>query len=194
MYCRVDWALFFGCVGAVTGLLGAGAAVAAVIYAHEANAKSDASNEIAEAARSLARDANAIAARAEARETERHDVRWTGDWVGFGVYRVMKRGEDEARNVSISVTVDDEERTAAAEVVDGDGRYFDLVFPRAAAAQQRYAAEWERSKKRAAEGSYITGSSGPTIRMHSVVEHIQWVTARGNPKTHNDESRHSMPH
>ena len=81
--------------GLIAGAFGALAAVIALIYAHRAHRESVESNDIAAEASKLARNANEIAAREEARETEPHDVFWEGDWDPLqpGRYSLRKRGD-----------------------------------------------------------------------------------------------------
>lgn len=199
-------------VGDVLGAIGAAAGVGALVYAHiayraskasghqaeEANILAKGSNTIALGAYKLAIDANAYSRRDEERAVERHDVTWAGDWVQPGVYRITKRGDDEARDVRVAITVDGEEAVSSAELVEEAGYGFDLPFRAAARRQEAYRREWEdarreAARRRAAYPAMSGGMSAPLLRMHDIVEHIQWTTTQGVPKTHQEKKRYAVP-
>jgi hypothetical protein len=143
--------------GLVTGVIGGGAGVWGVLYAHralgaaeksttiagEANTLARESNAIAADARELAKDANKYSHRAEARETERHDVRWDDGWLSKtrGMYAITKRGDDPARKVRATVSFDGQEQSLTVEVLKEEGAQLHFEFPSAAAAYAEERAE-----------------------------------------------------
>ncbi|GAB3216781.1 hypothetical protein [Mycolicibacterium hippocampi] len=202
-------------IGGLGGAGGAIAAAIALIYAHKANTKADTSNTIAtdskglaveanslacesntiaSEARELAREANDYSHRAEARETEPHDVRWTGDWVARGIYRVTKHGADEARQVAIDVSVDGEHASDTADrLTDG---YVDLRFPAAARQQRRHDSEWseyEMHRRVAGDAGSPPSKPPPIMRHHDITEDIRWTTRLGTPQVHHDQDRKAVP-
>lgn len=164
-------ALFFGGISALVG-------TCAIIYAHLAvNRAND--------AKKLAAEANDIAARGEAREVEKHDVHWDGDWDPQqpGRYLLRKRGDDEARNVRARVSYGDDEKTVSEASMAEDGQTLVFVFPEALA---DYQDEYEdRESTRAAEAS---GMMIPARmpRMYRVQERVEWLTPLSTPKLHED--------
>ena len=219
-----DAALVGAVVGGVGGALGAVAAIVALIYAHKANKKADASNTIAGASKNLAveandlsRESNAIAVtarelaaeansyshRAEAREVEHHDVRWDDGWLARnrGIYAVIKRGDDPAHNVRVTVEFDGQEQTDSVDLMEEEGGQIRFQFRSAAAA---YAAELEKYQAHQAAVErhnsadrrlpFGTGLS-PQItspfypEYHSANVRVTWTTALGTPKTWEQEHR-----
>lgn len=184
----------FGGIGAIVGLI-------ALYYAH--NAKSDAnagkglaveandlareSNTIATDAKQLAAEANDISRRGEARDTERHDVHWEGDWDQPGVYILTKLGADEACYVKATVTYDDERITKTADTITNEGHQLVFKFHTAAADFQREVAEHTRRKRQ--DDAYRIAGGSWGMHPHRVEERVEWTTPQGNPKLHQDEVR-----
>lgn len=205
--------------GLIVGGVGSVAGVAALAYAHiayrsanaskgvavEANDLARESNSIAADARRLAEDANAFSHRAEARETERHDVRWDEGWLSQrdGVYVVIKRGDDPAYNVRATVEFDGQEQTLTADLLEEEGAQMRFQFPSAAHA---YAAEREEHREHHAAAAQrrdpdrLFGISLPpqvtssplTQRYHYAAVRVEWVTALNTPKLWEDEHRLMM--
>lgn len=73
----------------------------------ESNTIAREANSIAVQANLLAEEANTLTKGSHARETERHDVRWEGDWEQLGRYVLVNKGDSEAHHVVAVVTVDD---------------------------------------------------------------------------------------
>lgn len=204
-------------LGVVFGGIGAVAGVTAVFYARnanrsgdeskriagEANGLAEGSNTIALDARKIALEANEYSHRAEARETERHDVYWDGGWIKNGVvYRLYKRGDNAAHDVVATVTVDGEEQTVKAPLMQQEHGWLDFHFPGVAAQRRREAQEDAAAEKRAARAdaerrawpvplslSSIGRPAAQTIRFEDIEERVVWTTDRGTPKLHTDESR-----
>ncbi|WP_445160946.1 hypothetical protein ACTXG5_22825 [Mycobacterium sp. Dal123C01] len=173
----------------VIGLVGLGVAgisavvgVVAVIYAHVAVKR-------ASDAKEFAKTANEIAGRGEAREIEKHDVHWDGEWDPGqpGRYLLRKRGDDEARNVRARVSYGDDEQTVVEASMTGDGETLVFVFEEALTDYQE---EYEYREERLAVAAAspfpeVTGGWVPP-RMHRVHERVEWETPLGMPKLHED--------
>lgn len=215
--------MIWAAVGGLGGVAGAIAAVVALVYAHKANTKADTSNAIATdskdlaveanklsresntiatAARDLAEEANNYSHRAEARETEQHDVRWDDDWLvpSHGIYAVTKRGRDSAHNVRITVVYDGQEQTQSVGLVEAEGAEIEFEFPSAARAYaaelREYQAHLDAVRRHHEEGSGPFGvglspavTSPFTPDYHSVEVRVAWVTALGTPKIQEEEHR-----
>ncbi len=171
-------------VGVVFGGIAGIAAIVAVIYAHLANRKAGDANKIADAAKSLAKTANDIAARGEARAVERHDVHWEGDWdpARPGRYLLRKRGRDEARCVRAKVYYDGDEQTAANECLTGDGGLLTFWFEGALTDYQEEYAERRERDDIAASG--IPALSPYIESSRPVAERVEWETPLGTSKLH----------
>lgn len=135
--------------GLIAGAVGALAAAIALIYAHRAHRESVEANDIADEASKLARNANEIAAREEARETEPHDVFWEGDWDPLqpGRYSLRKRGDAAAINVRAQVSYSGEKQTASSECMSIDGATLTFRFDRAARLPTRVLAARQRGQQ-----------------------------------------------
>ncbi|MET8751292.1 hypothetical protein ABZW32_14515 [Streptomyces sp. NPDC004667] len=202
----MEWGDTAGWVGGVAGL---GALVYAQLahrqaskansLAQEANGKSDASIRVAEKANQLAEEATTYARRGEARETERDDVRWEGDWIEPGRYGLVQRGEAVARNVVAIVSVDGAEVTVRRPQVGKDETLV-FEFPTAAAAYATERAAWNdaeaetaRRRSEAAAGhlASLMFQSPDPLRMgfynHHISERVDWATAHGSHKVHEGE-------
>jgi hypothetical protein len=188
-------ALIVGGIGSIAGIV-------ALIYAHiaytgskestrianegrdlavEANDIARQSNTIATGAREIAQDANEISRRGEARETERHDVHWEGDWDQPGRYVLTKLGDDEACYIKATITYDDEKVTKTVESIRGSGQQLVFEFPTAVADFRREAADHTRQLQVASNATFNLGVPWGQ-HLHSVVERVEWTTPQGNPK------------
>ena len=101
--------------------------------------KNEAGNELARESNALAREGNSRAVRdselgekaearavvREAREAERHDVRWELDWQAKGVLEVRNVGQDPAHDVRAVVELNKHQVDGAADLVSPDAH---LVF------------------------------------------------------------------
>lgn len=208
--------------GLITGVVGGGAGVAAVVYAHralstaersttiasdglhlaaEATTLSRESNSIATDARKLAEDANAYSHRSEARETERHDVRWDDGWLipSDGIYVVTKRGDDPAYDIRVTVEFDGQEQTGRADLLEEEGAQMRFRFPRAADAYAAERAEHRAHQNASTRHNEPYGPFGMNLppqivspfmpTYHHAVVRVEWVTARGTPKLWEDDHR-----
>lgn len=201
--------------GLIVGGIGSIAGVVALVYAHIANANAKAanrnakestriandsnalavkandlskqSNNIALGARELAQEANDIRRRGEARETERHDVHWDGDWEEPGVYVLTKLGSDEARDLTATVVYDGERMTQTADLMVGDDRRLVFQFPTAARDFRDEVRERQRQQDTADPYSLRSAMSWG-LKPHWVVERVEWSTRQGNPKLHEGEA------
>lgn len=186
-----DW------IGAVTGGIGAITGVTGIVYAVKANAKSARANRAADTANELAREANRYADEASTmmrgqveRETERHDVTWSGDWVQPGLYRVTNQDpEYTAHKVNVRVVVDEEVQTAYREQVP-PGAAVELSFPAAAARLMEERRELRQHRERAARAAWMSSMSDALIgRDHCIEERATWQTDFGTPKVWEPELR-----
>lgn len=184
-----------GIAGLIVGAVGSAAGIGALVYAHFAysNAKASSttatdSKRLAEKANDLARESNTIAAdakelaaeandisrRGEARETEQHDVRWEAGWTSKtqGIFRLVKRGDDEARNVRATVAFDNEELAHTEPVVAND--YGQLLFRFGDAAYRR---------ERQAVAEAVSASWRPAhTQLYTVRVRVEWTTKLGTPQ------------
>jgi hypothetical protein len=168
-------ALVFGGISAAVGTW-------AIIYAHLAvNRAND--------ARRLATTANDIAARGEAREVEKHDVHWEGEWdpAQPGRYLLRKRGRAEAREVRVRITYSgDHEQTAEVDSMTDDGETLEFIFREALSDFQEEYAERDYSRMASQAGIFTAGA---VMRTYGVQERVEWLTVLGTPKLHDHHRR-----
>ncbi|MEU2835064.1 hypothetical protein ABZ667_41660 [Streptomyces lavendulae] len=203
----MEWGDAAGWVG---GLAGVGALVYAQLahrqasganrLAREANGKSRESIRLAEKANQLAEEATVYARRGEARETERNDVRWEGDWIEPGRYGLVQRGEAVAHDVVAVVVVDGAEVTVRRARVAKDV-VLEFEFPTAAAAYAAERAAWadaeaEAERQRAQSVStYLAAFVREPDPMfmgfynHEISERVDWATAHGAHKVHEEQPK-----
>ncbi|MFB6429170.1 hypothetical protein ACFCXC_35695 [Streptomyces microflavus] len=152
----------------------------------EANQESVTSNELAHEANRIALGANRLAQEAndlfhqqERRVVEIHDVRWDGDWVRPGVYRLRNDGTHTAYDVSATVTVDDEQKRVTGARIGG-GEYLTFEFP---VARRQYAIE-ERERQERQEQARSPRFPPRVVPMnfHYIENRVYWKTELGNPK------------
>ena len=153
-------------IGLVLSGIAAIAAVGALHYAKKSRRAAD--------------QANVIALRGEARSTERHDVYWEGRWVRPGRWVLVKRGADEARNVTARVNVDGEDAIQDAELISDDGQ--ELTFE-LLEAEKAWVSEMVVIRPRLlASSGRITPEQVPSWYRHHVRWRVDWTTRRGQPK------------
>lgn len=170
-------------LGDVAGWLGVVAGVGGLVYAHLAKRESH-------RATSKAEEANDYARRSEARETERHETYWEGDWAGPGRYVLVKRGRSVAYDVVARVEVDDEVREESREQV-AENEQLELNFPQAVAALERERRERrERRDARRRSWSAIVPIPFFETNNHWIEERVTWRTELKVPRFH--ESRQSL--
>lgn len=173
----------------------------------------DKANDIARAANVLAKEANDLFKQQDERETERHDVRWEGEFVRPGVYRLTNMGEHTAHRVVAKVIYDDEEqRVEAAEVPGKTALEFELAeaeneFRKRQAKilgiHTKHRQREREQQERAASMPFlvvplVVGTEAleqmeiGDLRRDGVwvKEYVQWETVRGNPKTHDGDVKH----
>lgn len=201
--------------GLIVGGIGSIAGIVALVYAHiansnakaanlnadestriakdsnalavEANDLSKQSNNIALGARELAQEANDIRRRGEAREIERHDVHWDGDWDEPGIYVLTKLGSDEARDVTATVVYDGERLIRTADLMVGDNRRLVFEFPTAARDFREEVRQRQRQQDMTDPHGLGTSLSWG-LNPHGVVERVEWSTRQGNPKLYESEA------
>ncbi|GAA1100206.1 methyl-accepting chemotaxis domain-containing protein [Nocardiopsis metallicus] len=168
-------------------------------------------NDIARAANDLAKEANDLFKQQNERETERHDVRWEGEFVEPGVYRLTNKGDHTAHKVEATVRYYEQERRVNADEVLGGG-FLEFEFSDAkqeyderkagiALLQEqkrdraRARAEPRRFPMLASNNDFMGVQSDYTddrqidqfrMIMERVVEYVQWKTARGTEKVHDE--------
>lgn len=164
-------------------------------FAAKANRLGEKANEIAEEANRIARDANSLAAEANSlaknrdlRETERHDVKWHGDWEGAGIYVLINRGRDTAHKVVASVTYDGEFiRTSEVDQAP-PGTKLTFDFPEA-----REKLEEERRNRQEERNLELAPFYNPALTIYyplfaSIEEHVTWESRLGVPHAHDEFS------
>jgi hypothetical protein len=168
-------------------------------------------NGIARAANTLAQEANDLFKQQDERSTERHDVRWEGEFVEPGVYRLTNKGDHTAHKVVATVAYESDERQVEADEVPGRG-FLDFELP---AAKQEYLdrraqiQELEAEKRRRVRDSAAVSHDrilGPIAHqdtahenwmddlhisriqatMDSVSENVHWETERSAPRVHKE--------
>ncbi|MFI0013696.1 MULTISPECIES: hypothetical protein [Streptomyces] len=145
--------------------------------AHEAN-------RIAVGANQLAQEANDLFHQQERRGVESHDVRWNGRWVRPGVYHLRNDGTHTAYDVSVTVTVDEEQKRVTSPQVIGGG-VLTLDFPEA---RLQHRVEQRRREEAERRRSYVNPQIIPEF--HSIEERAYWKTELGTPKEH--EESHNL--
>ena len=194
-----------GIAGLIVGGVGSAAGIGALVYAHIANANAkksgkaaDDSKQLAEQANDLARESNTIATdarqlaeeanefsrRGEARETERHDVHWGGDWDRPGVYALTKLGDDEAHAVTATVVYDGERVTQRADIITDNGHQLIFEFPTAVRDFRDEVRDHRRRREADTTGLGLGSTWG--MNVHRVDHRVEWTTPNGNPRLHED--------
>ena len=171
--------------------------------AKDANEKADAANKlsadanviakesqrIAEESGVVGKEALTVAQRAELRQSDTSNIHWEGDWQQPGLYTFTNRGDDEALNVRIILTVDEEEVRVTKERVPGGGTV-DVECPQAAETFKRERSErmmQELKEQALRKRGAIHGIGAMNIvkySSHFIGERIDWVTQSGKPGTH----------
>lgn len=156
----------------------------------EANVIAEDSKSIAVDSRKIGEEALAVARRTELRESDTSNIHWEGDWKEPGTYVITNKGDDEALNVRIILTVDEEEIRFTQESIPGGG-CVEIECPQARTAYFRELREY-RSKKRAFEQgggmrNFMMPVNAFEYSSHYIGERINWVSSTGKPGVH-DES------
>jgi hypothetical protein len=158
------------------------AADEALRLSRESNSIAVDANDISTRANSLAKEANEIASDGRDRAAERNDVDWVGLWREPGVFLVRNDGQDSARSVRATVTVDSEVVVGEADGVPAGGEMV-LLFPQALAT---YGDE-RRQRDRAESDNH----AGPRFTMpmmklgpmfgndHFIGKRVTWQTELG---------------
>ncbi|MFD6094722.1 hypothetical protein ACFVWN_01205 [Nocardiopsis flavescens] len=182
----------------------------AITMGEGANEIAEEANRIARRANDLAREANDLSKQRDKRETERHDVRWEGEFVEPGVYRLTNKGEHTAYKVAATVEFEGEEARGRSDRV-GHGEFLDLELSSASAIYEQarqQIRQLEAQRKEMEERFEHRG--GPTgvgpatsdkyrsfqrqieqIRLSAaatyvVDQYVHWETEQGSPRTHRD--------
>lgn len=169
----------------------------AIQDAYAANQLSAESNTIARTSQGIAVEANeiseealSVARRADLRESDTSNVHWEGDWERPGLYKLTNRGDDDARNVRIILTVDEEEVRASEEMVPGGGS-LTIECPQARQRFREEQADYARKLHAAKRAGPIYVSMPSTLEysLHVIRERVDWVSEQGKPGSHDKEYR-----
>lgn len=155
----------------------------------EANVIAENSKSIAVDSRKIGEEALAVARRTELRESDTSNIHWEGDWKEPGTYVLTNKGDDEALNVRIILTVDQEEVRCAEESIPGGGSV-EIECPQARSTYLREVREY-RTKKRAYEqGGRMSQFMMPPNTLeythHYIGERIDWISRTGKPGVHDE--------
>jgi hypothetical protein len=160
----------------------------------KANELSSEANRIAVDARKLAEDANSIATRAESRSKEANYVSWEIHWPDPGECRIVNIGQDDALDVTVTLSVDREKMSSYANLVAPGGE-ITLTFPRLGDELTTHQAEFEASERRYEAGMqrgdwYAAGPIPLDIPLKfTVVGDIWWKSQLETPHVHHVEDR-----
>lgn len=126
--------------------------------------------------------ANNRSSRNEARETEKRDVEWRGQWMEPTLYEIVHVGTTVACDVEATLTVDGELfQESKAEVHPRGSIRFHV--PAMRDRLERAEAEW-----RAAAKDGIFGNPNLTVK---IVERVTWRSPLGAPDWHRHEAETS---
>ncbi|MGV2950860.1 hypothetical protein ACNPM8_01590 [Glutamicibacter sp. AGC46] len=162
----------------------------------DSNVIAEDSKRIAIESRQIGEEALTLARATEARESDTSNVHWESDWKEPGTCTITNRGDDEAFNVRIVLTVDDEEIRKTVESIPGGGSV-QIECPKARATYLREVRDF-RTKERLHEVERSRGfftSLGPDTsqyRYHFHRERIDWVSQSGKPGFYDDEYTNSL--
>ncbi|WIV44505.1 hypothetical protein [Glutamicibacter nicotianae] len=153
----------------------------------EANVIAEDSKSIAVDSRKIGEEALAVARRTELRESDTSNIHWEGDWKEPGTYVITNKGDDEALNVRIILTVDEVEIRCSEESIPGGG-CVEIDCPQAKNTYFRELSEY-RSKKRAYEqgggmSQFMMPPNTLEYTHHFIGERIDWVSRAGKPGVH----------
>ena len=168
---------------AVFGIVGAIAAVLALLYAHAANRKSYDANV-------LAHDALELGRKSEERAVERDDVRWDGDWSTkpeeLGVYLLRNIGTTNAYSVLAIVEIDGDRQLAKASAVDAGRGYMRFDFPSVRAALRSELEKYVLQK----DAMYPIPDMGRLL--HRFETTVRWKTVNGTEKSIEEKVRGAL--
>lgn len=152
----------------------------------ESNTIARGSHGVAVKANEISEEALSVARRADLRESDTSNVHWEGDWIGPGVYGITNLGDDEARDVRIILTIDEEVVRVSEELVPGGGS----VAIECPEAGRTFARELRDSKKTTSTSWTPYGNSAIhdpfKYRTHSISERIDWISEQGKPGVHDE--------
>ncbi|MGP5381601.1 hypothetical protein ACTXL8_05375 [Glutamicibacter arilaitensis] len=164
----------------------------------EANFIAEDSKRIAIESREIGEEALTIARRTESRESDTSNIHWESYWQEPGIYAFTNRGDDEAFNVRIILTIDDVEIRRVYESVPGGGSV-QIECPQARATYLDEVRTFEEEKRayarRQNRSPYgLAGIEPMSIQFgyHSYRERIDWETGTGKPGHHDVEDRMSL--
>lgn len=164
----------------------------------DANVIAEDSKRIAIQSREVGEEALKIARRTESRESDTSNIHWESYWQEPGVYTFTNRGDDEALNVRIILTIDDVEIREVVESVPG-GSSIQIECPQARATYLGEVRAFEEEKRayalRQRRSPYgLAGLEPMSIQYgyHWFRERIDWETGTGKPGHHDVEDRMSL--
>lgn len=164
----------------------------------DANLIAEDSKRIAIESREIGEEALTIARRTESRERDTSNIHWESYWQEPGIYTFTNRGDDEAFNVRIILTIDDVEIRKAVESVPGGGSV-QIECPQARATYLDEVRAFEEEKRayarRQDRSPYGLAGLPPMAiqyRYHWFRERIDWETGTGKPGNHDVEDRMSL--
>ncbi|MGP9782579.1 hypothetical protein ACT3UQ_08975 [Glutamicibacter sp. AOP12-B1-11] len=157
----------------------------------DANIIAEDSKRIAIDSREIGKEALTVAQRADLRQSDTSNIHWECDWEEPGIYVITNRGDDEARDVRIILTVDEEKIRSDHKTIPG-GSNVKIECPQARATYLREIRA-HRAKIRDYQTNplrnrmYISEPTTFEYQLHSIHERIDWSTQAGNARVH-DES------
>lgn len=157
----------------------------------DANVIAEDSKRIAIDSRVIGEEALAVAQRSDLRQSDTSNIHWECDWEEPGVYLVSNRGDDEARDVRIILTVDEEKIRSDHKTIPGGGSV-KIECPQAKATYMReiraYRAKVREYQTNPLRNRFPIPEPTPfEYQFHSIHERIDWVTQADNSRVH-DES------
>lgn len=163
------------------------AAVFALVYAHTSKTVSEESRDVARDALAVAKEANVISGRAEARDTERHNVKWERTLLETGRYSLTNTGQDDAYKVYATLDLDGHREVCEKPLVQpGEALVFE--FDHAAAEFDRELADREGVRQRERNRPFppplpSTYIHDANMRMHHFDVQVSWQTELGQHQT-----------
>lgn len=156
----------------------------------EANVIAEDSKSIAVDSRKIGEEALAVAQRSELRQSDTSNIHWECDWEEPGIYLITNRGDDEALDVRIILTVDEEKIRSDHESIPG-GSSVKIECPQARATYLQEVRA-HRAKIRDYQSNpmrnrmYIPEPTTFEYQFHSIHERIDWSTQAGNARFHDE--------
>lgn len=161
----------------------------------EANVIAEDSRSIAVDSRKIGEEALAVAHRTELRESDTSNIHWEGAWKEPGIYVLTNKGDDEAVNVRIILTVDQEEVRCAEESIPGGGSV-EIKCPQAREAYLRELRDYKSKKRAYEQGGGMSRFMMPPntfeYGQHYIGERVDWVSKANRPGVHDQSFGLSM--